>query len=57
MQARRQLRLPICAIGGLTPDNAAPLLEAGASLIAAVDGVFGADDIAAAAQRYARLFD
>jgi thiamine-phosphate pyrophosphorylase len=55
-QVRAQLRLPICAIGGVTPDNGAPLLEAGADMIAAVDGVFGAADIAAAARRYAALF-
>ena len=55
-EARARLRLPICAIGGVTPDNAAPLLAAGADMIAAVDGVFGADDIEAAARRYAALF-
>ncbi|MDB5969283.1 MAG: thiamine phosphate synthase [Hydrocarboniphaga sp.] len=55
-EARAQLRLPICAIGGITPDNAAPLLAAGADMIAAVDGVFGAADIEAAARRYASLF-
>jgi len=55
-RARAQLRLPICAIGGVTPDNGAPLLAAGADLIAAVDGVFGAPDIEAAARRYAALF-
>lgn len=48
--------LPICAIGGITPANAAQLLEAGADLLAAVDGVFGAGDIEAAARAYARLF-
>lgn len=48
--------LPICAIGGITPHNGAPLVEAGADLLAAVDGVFGAADIEAAARAYARLF-
>lgn len=55
-EARAQLRLAIVAIGGVTPDNAAPLLAAGADLIAAVDGVFGAADVEAAARRYAVLF-
>jgi thiamine-phosphate pyrophosphorylase len=49
--------LPICAIGGITPHNGAPLVDAGADLIAAVDGVFNAADIEAAARAYARLFD
>lgn len=56
-QARAKLRLPICAIGGLTPANARGLIEAGADLIAAVEGVFGAGDVASAARAYARLFD
>jgi thiamine-phosphate pyrophosphorylase len=56
-QARVKLHVPICAIGGLTPANAKSLVEAGADLIAAVEGVFGARDIAAAARAYSRLFD
>ena len=55
-QARGKLRVPICAIGGVTPANAKALIDAGADLIAAVEGVFGARDVAAAAHAYARLF-
>lgn len=54
--ARGRIHIPVCVIGGLTPDNAAPLVAAGASLVAAVGGVFGASDIEAAARRYAALF-
>lgn len=57
LQARRKLQLPLCAIGGITPDNAVPLIAAGAHYIAAVEGLFSADDITAAARRYARLFE
>ena len=49
-EARPRIRIPICAIGGLTPENAAPLIAAGANLIAAVGGVFAASDIEAAAR-------
>ena len=56
-QARAQLRIPICAIGGLTPANARPLIEAGADLVAAVEAVFGAQNITGAARAFARLFD
>ena len=56
-QARERLRLPICAIGGVTPANAKGLIDAGADLVAAVEGVFGAPDVAAAAHAYAKLFD
>jgi thiamine-phosphate pyrophosphorylase len=44
------------AIGGITPDNAAALIEAGADALAVINGVFGQDDPAAAARRFARLF-
>lgn len=56
-QARARLHVPLCAIGGITPANGRPLIEAGAGMIAAVEGVFGAPDIAGAARAYARLFD
>lgn len=55
-QARRELDLPLVAIGGITPDNAPALLAAGADLLAVIHGVFGQGDVRAAAQGYARLF-
>ena len=48
--------LPMCAIGGITPHNAAPLITRGVRLVAAVEGVFGAADIMAAATAYQGLF-
>lgn len=55
-RARAELRLPVVAIGGITPDNGRALLDAGADWLAAIDGVFGQPDIEAAARRYAALF-
>ena len=55
-EARINTSLPICAIGGITADNAATVIEAGADLIAVVEGVFGAPDIEAAARAFARCF-
>ena len=58
-EARPQLRIPVCAIGGGTATNAPALIAAGADLVAAVEGVFGAGSeagIEAAAHAYARLF-
>lgn len=49
--ARRQLAVPICAIGGITPDNGAPLVAAGADWLAAVDGLFGDGEPAGIARR------
>lgn len=54
--ARAVLRVPVVAIGGITPDNAPLLLETGADMLAVVSGVFGQPDIQAAARRYAILF-
>jgi thiamine-phosphate pyrophosphorylase len=56
-QAREKLHIPICAIGGITPANGRALVEAGARMLAAVEGVFGAPDVTGAARAYAGLFD
>ena len=42
-QARARIKLPICVIGGITLDNAAPLVDHGADLLAVVHGLFGAE--------------
>jgi thiamine-phosphate pyrophosphorylase len=55
-EARRILRLPIVAIGGITPANGKALVEAGADCLAVISGVFGQDDIRAAARAYAALY-
>lgn len=52
----KALGKPLVAIGGITPDNATALIAAGADLVAAISGVFGPSDVAAAARRYATLF-
>lgn len=54
--ARRLLDLPICAIGGITVDNGARLIEAGADMLAVVGGVFAEPDVRLAAERFSRLF-
>lgn len=51
------LGLPRVAIGGITPDNARPLLEAGADLIAVISGVFEAPDPTAATRAYLSCFE
>lgn len=48
--------LPRVAIGGITPDNAAELVAAGADLLAVIGGVFEAPDPAKAAQTLNALF-
>ncbi|HEV7164618.1 MAG TPA: thiamine phosphate synthase [Gammaproteobacteria bacterium] len=55
-EARRHLSIPLCAIGGITPENGAALVAAGADMLAVIRGVFAAEDVTATAQSYARLF-
>jgi thiamine-phosphate pyrophosphorylase len=54
--AKRCLHVPLVAIGGITPDNGAALISAGADALAVIGGLFAAADIRAAARRYAVLF-
>lgn len=56
ISARERIHLPIVAIGGITPENGASLLDAGADLLAVVSGVFAYDDPAESAWQYAQLF-
>ena len=56
-RTRETLGLTTVAIGGITPDNGAALVAAGADMIAAIQGLFAAPDIRAAARRYAQLFE
>jgi thiamine-phosphate pyrophosphorylase len=56
-EARKKLHIPVVAIGGITPENGAALIAAGADALAVIEGVFGQADIRAAAERYARLFN
>lgn len=56
LHAAARLRLPLVAIGGITPDNGAGLLAAGADLLAVVGGVFDASDPVAAARAFRALF-
>lgn len=55
-EAKQQLHLPVIAIGGITLENAATLVEAGADAIAVISGLFECDDIRAAAFAFDGLF-
>ena len=47
--------LPCVAIGGITPANAAPLVEAGADFVAVCQAVWGKDDPRAAVEAFAEV--
>jgi thiamine-phosphate pyrophosphorylase len=48
--------IPSVAIGGITPDNAQPLLDAGADFIAVCQAVWSNDDPGAAVARFDEVF-
>jgi thiamine-phosphate pyrophosphorylase len=56
-EARRIYKVPVVAIGGITPDNAPLLIDAGAESVAVITALFGAADITAAARRFNTLFN
>jgi thiamine-phosphate pyrophosphorylase len=43
-EAKAALKIPVCCIGGITPENASELQASGADMIAVCSAVFGADD-------------
>lgn len=53
--AKKQIKLPIVAIGGILPENGSVLLEAGADLLAVIGGVFDQDP-EQSAKAYTELF-
>jgi thiamine-phosphate pyrophosphorylase len=47
--------IPCVAIGGITPDNAGPLVDAGADFVAVCQAVWGKDDPGAGVQAFAEV--
>lgn len=54
--AKTQLALPLVAIGGITPDNAASVIHAGAHSVAVIASLWQAPDIRARAQQFSQEF-
>jgi len=54
--ARTRIRVPIVAIGGITPENAHLVIDAGADAIAVISALFDAGDITVAAAALGGLF-
>ncbi len=55
-EAKREIALPLVVIGGMTPSKAAPLVERGADMVAAITALYGSADPGAAARRFDALF-
>lgn len=56
LRAQTGLTASTCAIGGITLDNAPPLIAAGAGLLAVINDLFTAPDVTTRAAAYQRLF-
>ncbi len=54
--ARAELTVPRVAIGGITLQNGAQLVQAGADALAIISALFDATDITATAQEFSKLF-
>lgn len=55
--AKAATHLPICAIGGIALDNAAPLIAAGADLLAVISAVYNSPDPEGAARAFSQLYE
>jgi thiamine-phosphate pyrophosphorylase len=55
-QSKAEIPLPNVVIGGMTHENAAPLVAQGADMVAAISSVYLAADPEAAAREFAALF-
>jgi thiamine-phosphate pyrophosphorylase len=54
--ALNELNLPICIIGGMTPENSQILVDHGAHMVAAISSVYSADDPHLAAANFSTMF-
>lgn len=54
-QVKQEIALPIVVIGGMTLENCAPLIAAGADMVAVISAVYFADDPKLAAQHLHKL--
>ncbi len=56
-EAKAELNLPVCAIGGIDDSNGGTLIDAGADLLAVIHAVLGSKNIQQSATEIAVLFD
>ncbi len=56
-EARKQITVPIAAIGGITPESAPLLLNEGVDMLAVIQGIFGQTDILKATRQFVEIID
>lgn len=55
-RAKAAFAVPVCAIGGITPENGRELVETGADMLAVLSGLFSSTDVETSARAYTKLF-
>ena len=55
-EAKKQLSIPVCAIGGIDSSNVEDVVNAGADMTALISGLFAAQDIQSTARHISELF-
>jgi len=55
-QTRKRFAIPVCAIGGINPDNASRAISAGVDMIAVINSLFAQPDIKKTARYLSGLF-
>lgn len=56
-QAKQQLTIPICAIGGITTNQAPPLIDAQVDMLAVISDLYSAQHPGLVARQYRELFE
>lgn len=56
IQAKTQLSIPVCSIGGININNAKQLISAGTDMIAVISAIFAQADIKQSAESFVSLF-
>lgn len=56
-QAKQEISIPICAIGGITHELAPQVLKQGVDMLAVINGIFGQDDILNTCHDFVRIIN
>jgi len=56
-RAKQQFDLPVVAIGGITPENGQPLIDAGADMLAVISGLYASETPFNTTIKYVNLFN
>ena len=57
LAAKQKFNIPVCAIGGITSDNANILIEYGADMLAVISDIYANDNVLSASQHISQFFN